>query len=348
MKAAIFTQFGGPITITEVPDPVVAADGVVLKIDATGICRSDWHGWKGHDPDIKLPHVPGHELAGTIVEVGKDIKNWKRGDRVTMPFVAGCGHCLPCLTGNPQVCDHQFQPGFTAWGSFAEFVAIRYADMNLVRLPTTLDSATAASLGCRFATAFRALDAQAKLRPGEWVAIYGCGGVGLSAIMIAAAMGARIIAIDIQKEKLEKAKELGANVVFNSREVPDIVAAIHEVTHGGAHVSMDALGSPETCFNAIASLAKRGRHVQVGLMLADQKHPAIPMDLVIARELEIYGSHGIQAHRYGALLGMIEAGRLYPERLIQARLTLRQGVDFLQKMDQFPGVGISVITSISP
>jgi len=346
MKAALFTQFGESIDIVDVPDPIAPDDGVVLKVDATGICRSDWHGWKGHDPDIVLPHVPGHELAGTIVEIGKDIKNWKSGERVTMPFVAGCGHCGPCLSGNQQVCDNQFQPGFTAWGSFAEYVAIRYGDMNLVRLPESIDAATAASLGCRFATAFRALEAQARLHAGEWVAIFGCGGVGLSAIMVAAAMGARIIAIDIQENKLDKAKELGADIVINSRKVPNIVEAIRDISQGGVQVSMDALGSPDTCFTAIASLAKRGRHVQVGLMLADHKHPAIPMDLVISRELEIYGSHGIQAYRYNILLGMIEAEKLHPECLIEARLSLRQGIDFLQKMDRFPGIGINVITSM--
>lgn len=345
MKAAVFTQFRAPLTISDVPDPAAPDDGVVLAVDATGICRSDWHGWQGHDPDIRLPHVPGHELAGTIVEVGKDIRNWKHGDRVTMPFVAGCGHCMPCLTGNQQVCDHQFQPGFTGWGSFAEFVAIHYADMNLVQLPDTMDSVTAASLGCRFATAFRALEAQAKVRAGEWVAIHGCGGVGLSAIMIAASMGARIIATDIQDDKLAMARQLGADIVINAREVPDVVSAILDATGGGAQVSMDALGSRQTCFNSIACLAKRGRHVQVGLMLADQRHPEIPMDLVVARELEIYGSHGIQAHRYGVLLGMVASGKLHPERLITGRISLAQGVEFLQKMDRFPGTGINVITT---
>ncbi|MEN6492454.1 MAG: zinc-dependent alcohol dehydrogenase family protein [Rectinema sp.] len=345
MKAAVFTQFRTPLSISEVPDPEVPDDGVVLSVDATGICRSDWHGWQGHDPDIRLPHVPGHELAGTIVEVGKNIRNWKRDDRVTMPFVAGCGHCEPCLTGNQQVCDNQFQPGFTHWGSFAEFVAIHYADMNLVRLPDTMDSVTAASLGCRFATAFRALEAQAKVRAGEWVAVHGCGGVGLSAIMIAASMGARIIAVDVQDDKLAMARQFGADIVINAREVPDVISAIRDATDGGAQVSMDALGSRQTCFNSIACLAKRGRHVQVGLMLADQRHPEVPMDLVVARELEIYGSHGIQAHRYGVLLGMVASGRLHPERLVTGRLSLAQGIDFLQKMGQFPGMGINVITA---
>lgn len=343
MKAAVFYQFSAPISIETVPDPEVPDDGVVLKVDATGICRSDWHGWKGHDSDIRLPHVPGHELAGTVVEAGKDIRSWKRGDRVTLPFVCGCGRCPPCLSGNQQVCDHQFQPGFTHWGSFAEYVAVHYADMNLVRLPENLSPVAAASLGCRFVTAFRALEAQAKLRSGEWVAVHGCGGVGLSAVMIARAMGARIVAVDIGADKLEAAMKLGADVAVNGRETPDVAAAIREATGGGAQVSIDALGSRETCFNSISCLAKRGRHVQVGLMLAEQSRPAIPMDLVIARELEIYGSHGIQAHRYGALLGLVAAGRLRPELLVTDRLDLAAGIDFLQRMDEFPGTGIRVI-----
>ena len=222
MRGALFEFFGGPIAIVDLPDPVAPETGVVLKVEATGICRSDWHGWMGHDPDIRLPHVPGHELVGTIIELGKGVRNWKPGQRVTMPFVAGCGHCEPCLTGNQQVCDHQFQPGFTHWGSFAQYVAIHYADMNLVHLPEGMDSMAAASLGCRMATAYRAVTAQGQIRPGDWVAIHGAGGVGLSAVAIASALGARPLAIDVRDEPLELAKELGAVAAINAREVEDV------------------------------------------------------------------------------------------------------------------------------
>ncbi len=343
MKAAVYRSFGGPIAVEEVADPAAPEGGVVLKVEATGICRSDWHGWQGHDPDIALPHVPGHELAGTIVELGTGIRNWAVGDRVTLPFVCGCGSCPPCRAGDQQVCDHQFQPGFTHWGSFARYVAVHYADMNLVRLPDALDSVSAAALGCRFVTAFRALEAQAKLRAGDWLAIHGCGGVGLSAVMIGRAMGARIVAVDISKDKLEAARALGADLLLDASTASNVGAAIRELTSGGAQVSMDALGSRATCFNSVACLAKRGRHVQVGLMLGGHSRPELPMDLVIARELEIYGSHGIQAHRYGALLGMVEAGLLEPQRLVSSRLTLEEGIEHLTRMDSFPGTGIAVI-----
>jgi len=343
MKAAIYEAFGKPLNIQELPDPSPSESGVVIEVKANGICRSDWHAWMGHDPDIRLPHVPGHEMAGVIAAVGKHVARWKVGERVTLPFVCGCGSCPQCLSGNQQVCDHQFQPGFTHWGSFAQFVEIHYADDNLVRLPEEIDFVTAASLGCRFVTSYRGIVDQGKVSAGQWVAVHGCGGVGLSAIMIASAAGAQVVAIDIDDAKLEFARSIGADAVINSRNVEDVVAAVKEITGGGAHVSMDALGSPSTCFNSIANLRKRGKHIQVGLMLAEQRHPAIPMDKVIANELEILGSHGIQAHRYGAILELIRAGKLAPEKLIRKRVTLEEGARELVSMDQFKGIGITVI-----
>ncbi len=216
MRAVVYEQFGKPPSVREVPDPVPAPHGVVIKVEATGLCRSDWHGWMGHDPEIVLPHVPGHELAGTVAAVGSQVRNWRLGDRVTAPFVCGCGHCFECVSGNHQVCERQFQPGFTAWGSFAEFVALDFADTNLVRLSDDLDFATAASLGCRFVTSFRAIVDRGQVQPGEWIAVHGCGGVGLSAIMIATAMGANVVAIDLTPEKLDFAMEIGAVATVNA------------------------------------------------------------------------------------------------------------------------------------
>ena len=343
MRAAVFERFQQPLSIQNVPDPTPGENGVVIRVKATGICRSDWHGWMGHDSDISLPHVPGHELAGVIEAVGKNVRRWKTGDRVTLPFVNGCGTCPQCISGNHQVCDHQFQPGFTHWGSFAEFVAIDYADVNLVKLPETLDFVTAASLGCRFVTSFRAVVEQGKVSAGQWLAVHGCGGVGLSAIMIANAMGANVVAVDIADDKLEFAQSIGAAATINARKVDDVVAAVREITRGGAHVSIDALGSPTTCFNSIANLRKRGKHVQVGLMLGGQNHPAIPMDKVIANELEILGSHGIQAYKYALLFDMIEAGKVNPARLIGKTVTLEESLKELVEMDSFNGIGVTVI-----
>lgn len=344
MKAVVYESFRAPPTLQNVPDPTPEDDGVVVQVKATGICRSDWHGWVGHDPDIVLPHVPGHELAGVVVATGRHVTRWKKGDRVTVPFVGGCGACPECHAGHQQVCDRQFQPGFTHWGSFAEYVSIHRADLNLVRLPESLDFATAASLGCRFVTSFRAVVDQGKTSAGQWVAVHGCGGVGLSAIMIANALGANVVAVDIAEDKLALARSLGAVATINAKETADVAASIIETTRGGAHVSLDALGHSITCFNSISCLRKRGKHIQVGLMLAEHSTPAIPMSKVLAHELEILGSHGMQAHRYDAMMTMIEAGKLAPEKLIGKRVTLEASIDALMRMDRFDVNGVTVIT----
>lgn len=345
MKAAIYEQFRASITIEQVADPTPSPNGVVLRVGACGICRSDWHGWMGNDPDIKLPHVPGHELAGEIVAIGSEISNFKLGDRVTLPFVCGCGKCEPCLAGDQQVCDHQFQPGFTAWGGFAEFVAIEYADNNLVSLPDEIDFVTAASLGCRFATSYRGVVDQGRVQSGQWVAVHGCGGVGLSAIMIAAAFGARVIAIDIAEDKLAFAKEIGAEVVIDST-YGNPIEAILDITEGGAHISIDALGRPDILVNSISSLRKRGKHIQVGIMESGQHQAAIPIDKIIGRELEMIGSHGMQAHRYPEVLEMIRQGRLEPGKLIGKRVSLDESVAALVDMNSFLGTGVTVIDKI--
>ena len=200
MRAIVYEKFQGPVSVQNVTDPSPKDHGVIIKVSATGLCRSDWHGWMGHDSDIELPHVPGHELAGIVAEVGKDVKNFRLGDRVTVPFVCGCGSCRECRSGNHQVCDYQTQPGFTHWGSFAEYVALDHADINLVAIPDQIADVTAAILGCRFITSFRAVVDQGKVQGGQYVAIHGCGGVGLSAIMIANALGAEVL---LQRKPVE-------------------------------------------------------------------------------------------------------------------------------------------------
>ncbi len=344
MKALVYRAFSVLPEIEQVADPTPTDDGVVLEVMASGVCRSDWHGWRGNDPDISLPHVPGHELAGVVVAVGKDVSRWKAGDRVTVPFVGGCGRCPQCHSGNHQVCDHQFQPGFTHWGSFAEYVGIHYADTNLVRLPDEMGFETAASLGCRFATSFRAIVDQGQVAAGQWVAVHGCGGVGLSAIMIARALGANVVAVDIAEEKLALARQLGAAASINATSTSDVAEGIRDLTDGGVHVSVDAIGNAAVCFNSIDCLRKRGKHIQVGLMVEDDSHPSVPMGKVLANELEILGSHGMQAWRYTEMLEMIMAGRLAPERLIGKTICLEEAIAELTSMNNFDTNGVAVIT----
>jgi alcohol dehydrogenase len=343
MRAVLFEQFGEPPVLVDVADPAPTPAGAVIRVEATGLCRSDWHGWRGHDPDIVLPHVPGHELAGVVEAVGADVRDWRPGRRVTVPFVCACGTCVPCSEGQQQVCDRQFQPGFTAWGSFADLVAIDRADVNLVALPDDLDAVDAASLGCRFATAYRAVRDQGAVRADEWVAVHGCGGVGLSAVMVAVAEGARVVAVDVRQDALDLALELGAELVVRAGPGIDVAQAIVELTAGGAHLSLDALGSADTCVSSINSLRKRGRHVQVGLLPPGLGLPTIPMHQVIGRELALLGSHGMAAHDYPEMLAAVTAGRLRPDRLVTRRIGLDAAPEALMAMDRPTGPGVTVV-----
>ena len=342
MKAAIFDQYHGPISVREVSEPALHDDAVLIAVKACGICRSDWHAWMGHDPDVPLPHVPGHELAGVIAQVGSAVSNWTVGARVTVPFCCGCGTCFECSRGNSHICDSHTQPGFTHWGSFAEFVEIRHADINLVALPEGIDFVAAASLGCRFITAFRGIVDQGRLTEGEWLAVHGCGGVGLSAISIAKALGAQVVAIDIRADRRAMAKRLGADACIDGA-VDDVVRRVREVTGRGAEVSIDALGHHRTCWNSIECLAKRGRHIQIGLMLGDQSKPAIPMGMVIAKELEIYGSHGMQPTQYHRIFEWMEQGLVDPRALVTDTVDLATGTKLLMEFDRFPNAGMTVI-----
>jgi alcohol dehydrogenase len=343
VKAAIYHEFEGPIRIEDLPDPTPARDGVVVEVAANGVCRSDWHGWMGHDPDIVVPHVPGHELAGTIAAVGADVQRWKIGDRVTVPFICGCGACRECEEGNHQVCARQEQPGFTHWGACAELVALRYADTNLVALPEAIDFVTAAALGCRFATSFRAVTVHAGTTEGQWLAVHGCGGVGLSAVMIAAARGVRVLAVDIDDAKLAFAREIGATAVLRADQVTDMASAVADLTDGGAHASIDAIGGVATMTNSIQSLRRRGRHVQVGLMVAGDASAPVPMARVVAEELELIGSHGMQAHAYPEMLDLITSGAMDPARLVGRRVDLAEGVRLLTTQEAFADAGVTVI-----
>lgn len=343
MRAVVFTEFGGTLGVTDMDAPEPTPHGAVIEVRATGVCRSDWHGWQGHDPDIHVPHVPGHEFAGVVAAVGDQVTRWRRGDRVTVPFVCACGTCEACIAGEHQVCENQTQPGFTHHGSFAELVRIDHADVNLVRLPDDLDFIAAAALGCRFATAFRAVSAHGQVSPGQWVAVHGCGGVGLSAVMIASALGARVVAVDVSDAALALAQEMGAVATVNANDVSDIGAHVVALTDGGAHVSIDAFGSEATCAASIESLRRRGRHVQVGLLPEALGRPRLPMARVVWLELSIHGSHGMAAHEYGPMLQMVADGTLRPDLLVTDVIGLDDAPAALAAMSGAAAPGTRVI-----
>lgn len=342
MRAVVFERFGEVPTVREVEAPVAPPGGVVVRVASTGLCRSDWHALAGHDPDVTLPHVPGHEFAGVVHEIGPGVTGVETGQRVTAPFVQACGVCAQCRAGEQQVCADQRQPGFTGWGSFAEYVVVERAAVNLVVLPAEVGFDEAAVLGCRFGTAFRAVTTVGAVRAGEWVAVYGCGGVGLSAIMIAAAAGARVIAVDVTGPALELAAAAGAaHLVDASRTDP--VSAVRGLSGGGVQLSLDALGSVRTAQQSIEGLRPRGRHVQVGLLPPALGPAAMPMHLVVAGELQVLGSHGLAAHAYPELLALVASGRLRPGALVSGVIGLAEAGPALSAMVGHPPGGVLVV-----
>jgi alcohol dehydrogenase len=312
VRALTYAAFGAPLEVVELPDPVAPPGGAVVRVVASGLCRSDWHGWMGHDSDITtFPHVPGHELAGVVESVGAGVDAGWLGRRVTAPFVMACGECSVCLAGNAQVCPRQRQPGFTDPGSFAELVVVHAATTNLVALPEGLDERRAAGLGCRVATAHRAVVSRARVAAGEDVVVIGAGGVGLAAVAVARSRGARVCAVDVSAASLDRALFNGADEVVDASIGPErVVTAVTSWSGGGAAVSIDALGSPEACRTGILSLARRGRHVQVGLLPPAAGRVDVPMERVIGWELDVLGSHGMAAADYPALLDDVVSRRL--------------------------------------
>ena len=344
MRAALIEEFGKSPRVSDVPDPKCPPDGVLVEIKACGVCRSDHHAWSGVDPRISLPHVGGHEFAGIIVETGANVSRFSVGDRVTAPFILGCGVCPDCLSGEATICDHQQVIGFTQWGAFADHIAIDRADFNLVHLPDGLQFEHAAAMGCRLTTAWRALTTRANLQAGEWVAIHGTGGIGLSAILVAQALGARVIATDIDDEKLSLARDLGAELVVNARTTGEVADTVREMTGGGAHVSVDALGITETFDNSIRSLRKLGRHVQIGMPVGQHKTVALPLlELVYLRQISILGTRGMSAGQFSPLLKLVENGTIDPTQLVSRTVGLEDLGTELENLTNFSGVGIAVI-----
>ncbi|WP_110929661.1 zinc-dependent alcohol dehydrogenase family protein [Bacillus massiliglaciei] len=347
MKALVMEELKKPLVIRDMPDPVCSPDGAIIRVEANGVCRSDWHAWQG-DWDwigiqVPLPHILGHEFSGVIEEVGKDVKNFKKGDRVIAPFTVGDGTCPYCQSGHQNICENIQLIGFSTWGGYGRYTAIPGADLNLVKLPESISFVEAAGMGCRFMTAFHGIADQAQVRGGEWVAVHGCGGVGLSAIQIATALGANVIAVDIGEDKLNLAKSIGAVAAINAKK-ENTTEAIREITKGGAHVSVDALGIKQTCQAAVSGLRKRGRHLQIGLTSREEEGMIpLPIDFIVQAELQIVGSLGMQPQRYPHMLEMVEKGKLKPGSLVTSTISLEEVPRIFEEMDKFQNLGVTVV-----
>lgn len=350
MLAAQIVKQREPLKVGNVPDPTPGPKDIVIKVEASGICRSDWHAWMGDWEWLglapELPIIPGHEFGGVVVEVGKEVQNLNVGDRITAPFHHGCTHCDNCKSGHSNRCDNLEIFGFNFDGAYAEYVLIKDADFNAIKLPEEVDSKTAAAIGCRYMTGFHAVN-RGRVKPGEWLVVHGAGGVGLSATQVASALGALVIAVDVDDKKLEKASEEGAVATINARK-DSVVEAIQEITKGGAHVSIEALGIQETILNSVLCLRKGGRHVQVGLTTSEEQGiVGLPVDAITAMELEIIGSIGNPHSDYNGLLQLISSGRLNPKTLISREVSLSEASDVLNEMTNYNTLGFNVITKFA-
>jgi D-arabinose 1-dehydrogenase-like Zn-dependent alcohol dehydrogenase len=319
MRAAVVEELNQPLVVREVEDPVCAVDGAIVRVGANGICRTDWHLWSGdwtwRGVDIAPPFVLGHEFAGTVEEVGSQVSGWSPGDRVVFPMNPGEGTCEWCRNGDQHICDSgaELVPGVAYNGAFAELVAIRHAEVNLVTLPEEVSFVDGAGMACRYIAAFHGVVDQVAVRGGEFAAVYGAGGgMGLSAVQVAAAVGAEVIAVDIDDDKLAAARRVGAAHTINAAR-QDPVAAIRELTRGGAQVSIDALGIAQSCHNSLMSLRKRGRHLQLGhTTRVERGEIAVPIDVILLNELSMIGAFGMQGQRFGTMLNMVRTGQLKP------------------------------------
>tara|TARA_R110002094_G_scaffold205787_3_gene176530 strand:- start:843 stop:1877 length:1035 start_codon:yes stop_codon:yes gene_type:complete len=340
MRAAVVRDFNQDLSIETVADPTCPANGVVLEVAACGVCRSDFHGWVGEHPKVENGSILGHEYCGTVVEAGANAKH-KVGDRLIAPFILACGSCPECSTGVSNACERAVVPGFGTPGAYAEFVAVPF-DHNLVGLPDTMTPALAAGLGCRVTTAWHALTDRANVRAGEWVAVHGTGGIGLSALLLAKMLGARVVVVDIVEEKLAHALELGADAGVNAARV-DAAAAIRDITAGGAQVSIEALGIEATTNASVECLATLGRHVHVGMPAGDGRMQ-INMRAIYSKQLAFFGTRGMPSWKYPSLLGMIERGAVDLSPMVAREVPLSRASAELRAMKGPTPPGTAVIT----
>ncbi|MGQ0845583.1 MAG: alcohol dehydrogenase catalytic domain-containing protein [Sporichthyaceae bacterium] len=350
MRAAQIVEHNKPLVITDVPDPVIGSRDAIVQVEATGMCRSDWHTWRGDWKWLnalpELPWIPGHEFGGTVTEVGPDVTDVRVGDRVTVPFTEACGKCESCSRGRSNVCWNVQWPGYHHSGGYGEYVAVLNADLNCIRLPDSIDMVTAAGLSCRFSVGFNAVTHIGRVRAGEWVSVIGTGGMGMAAVQVAAAVGANVIAIDIHDDVLQVAKEQGAVATLNASSGIDVPEAVHEITGGGAHVSIDCYARGGTTAQSVMCLRRSGRHVQAGLTTKeDSGMVAVPVDFIAGLQLEFLGASAVAHGNYPEMLSLVSCGRLNPASLVTKRIDIHQVNDSMLALENLQTGGAHVITS---
>jgi 2-desacetyl-2-hydroxyethyl bacteriochlorophyllide A dehydrogenase len=341
MKAVRLVEIGYPLQVQEVPLPAVGEKDVLVRIKAAGICHSDAHYRAGTSPVGPLPQTLGHEIAGVVEKVGSQAANVKVGDRVCIHYLLTCGDCYYCSLGSEQFCVQGRMIGKHCDGGYAEYIAV--PARNAVPLPDEIPFEHAAVLMCSSATTFHALR-KTRLKPGERVAVFGAGGLGMSAIQLARAMGAlEIYAIDINEDKLKLAEEYGAISINATKGDP--VAEIQRLTGGrGVDVSLELIGLPQTMRQAVLSLAVFGRAGLVGL--TDKPFEIYPYVELLGKEAEVIGCADHLRHELPLLLEFTRRGALDLSDVVTNTVPLeaRAVNEVLDALEQFGGHVRTVIT----
>ncbi|MEZ4500162.1 MAG: alcohol dehydrogenase AdhP [Thermomicrobiales bacterium] len=284
MRAAVVHQFGQPLQIESVPVPEPGAGQVVVRVMASGVCHTDLHAANGDWP-VKpgLPFIPGHEAAGIVAAAGPDVTILKEGDRVGVPWLhSACGVCEYCLTGWETLCPKQQNTGYSVDGGYAEYVLAPAAFAT--PLPDGIGFVQAAPILCAGVTTYKGLK-ETEVRPGEWVAISGVGGLGQAAVQYAKAMGMHVVAVDINPAKLDEARGLGAEIVINPRDVDPAMEV--EKLLGGVHGALVTAVSPVAFKQAIGMLRRGGTCALVGLPPGSFETPIFD---VVLKRLTVRGS----------------------------------------------------------
>jgi propanol-preferring alcohol dehydrogenase len=322
MKAAVLHETHSPLVLEDVEIPSVGPEEALLHIKACGICHTDLNYMDGLKPTGKIPIILGHEAAGVVSEVGKKVMGFVPGDRVVVYFVLACGKCDYCMSGQDNLCDMPIGMfGITRDGGFAEYANV--PARSLVKVPKGISFEEAALLGCGGLTSYHALKDLAQVNSRDTVAIYGLGGLGMSAIQIAKASDARVIAVDIVEEKLKLAEKLGADCTLNANEI-NVPAKIRELTNGkGADAALNFTPNPKVIEEAVKSIRKTGLVVCVGWGLGDFTFSLNVLDL-IGGELRVVGCRSGRKQNLSELVELLSNGRLNFKYLISHRMPLTE------------------------
>lgn len=333
MKAAVFEGANQPLQIKDVEKPAIGPEDILVKIAACGVCHTDLHYIDHGTPTFKQPPmILGHEPSGHVAEAGSDVKKFKEGDRVLIPAVLTCGHCDFCRTGRENICANMTMLGNHIDGAYAEYIRVPAKDV--CHLPDDIPLEEGSIIADAISTPFHAVKNQARVKPGDTVVVFGCGGIGINIVQVAAAVGGKVIAVDVLDKKLEMASKFGAAAVINPTKVEKLGKEIKKLTGGGADVAIEAIGKPETMQAAFGAIRKGGKLVVVGF---SGENITVSAAKIMFFEMEIVGSLGCRPVDYPKLIELVRLGKIKVNELVTNRFALdkiNDAFDLLRSGDE--------------